>query len=135
MPCPQTPQRIAAAVLVRDGRVLICRRRPDQDFPLKWEFPGGKIESGEEAAPALRRELVEELGIEAAIGPEIARFTYRYPGRAEILLIFFRIDVFRGEVANRVFQDILWVPPQSLRSYDFLEADLVVLDKIQALLP
>jgi len=135
VPCPPSPQPIAAAVIVRDGRVLICRRRSDQDFPLKWEFPGGKAEPGEEAAAALRRELLEELDIEATIGPEIARFTYQYPGRPEILLVFYRVDVFRGEVANRVFADILWVPVQALSSYDFLQADLAVLEKIQGLLP
>jgi len=135
VPCLPSPQPIAAAVIVRDGRVLICRRRSDQDFPLKWEFPGGKAEPGEEAAAALRRELLEELDIEATIGPEIARFTYQYPGRPEILLVFYRVDVFRGEVANRVFADILWVPVQALSSYDFLQADLAVLEKIQGLLP
>ena len=121
---------IAAAVIVRNGQILICQRRANQDFPLKWEFPGGKIEPGEETTAALRRELAEELGIEAEIGPEIARLTYRYPGRAEILLIFFRVDAFRGAPENRVFQEIRWVPPQSLASYDFLEADLLVLDRI-----
>ncbi len=121
---------IAAAIVFRDGCVLICQRRADQDFPLKWEFPGGKIEPGEETTAALRRELAEELGIEAEIGPELERFTYRYPGRPEILLIFFEVTEFTGEVANRVFEEIRWVPPKMLGSYDFLEADVQVLEKI-----
>jgi mutator protein MutT len=121
---------IAAAVIVRDGKVLICQRRPNQDFPMKWEFPGGKIEPGEETTAALRRELAEELGIEAEIGPEIARFGYKYPS-ADVLLIFFRVEIFQGEPVNKVFEQIRWVPPRMLSVYDLLEADYLILDKIQ----
>ena len=128
----QNVTSIAAAVIVRDGHVLICQRKPHQDFPLQWEFPGGKIEPGEETTAALRRELAEELGIEAEIGPELARFAYRYPGRPEILLLFFTVNVFTGEVVNRVFEQIRWVPPKMLTAYDFLEADRHVLEKIVA---
>ena len=121
---------IAAAVIVRNGQILICQRKANQDFPLKWEFPGGKIEAGEETTAALRRELAEELGIEAEIGPEIARYGYRYAGGPQILLIFFKVDTFQGEPANRVFEQIRWVPPQMLRGYDLLEADFLILDRI-----
>ncbi len=109
---------------------MICQRRTDQDFPLKWEFPGGKVERGEETTAALRRELAEELGIEAEIGPEMARFAYRYPGRPEILLVFFAVRKFKGEVVNRVFQQIRWVRPKMLGAFDFLEADVHILEKI-----
>src|SRR5262245_47197740 len=81
---------IVAAVIVKDGRVLICQRKAEQEFPFKWEFPGGKVEKGEETTAALRRELKEELDIQAEIGPEIARFGYNYPKKPKIMLVFFK---------------------------------------------
>ena len=120
---------IVAAVIVRDGKVLLCQRRAEQEFPLKWEFPGGKIEPGEETTAALRRELTEELGIGAEIGPEIARFGYKYPTK-DVMLIFFKVDNYQGEPANKVFAQIRWIPFEMLGIYDLLEADYLILDKI-----
>jgi len=120
---------IVAAVIVRDGKVLLCQRRAEQEFPLKWEFPGGKIEPGEETTAALRRELAEELGIEAEIGPEIARFGYKYPTK-DVHLIFFKVDTYQGEPTNKVFAQIRWIPLKMLAIYDLLEADYLVLDRI-----
>src|SRR5574337_479283 len=66
-------KHVVAALIVKDGKLLVCQRTRHQTMPLKWEFPGGKIEEGEQPRDALRRELQEELGIEAVIGEEIAR--------------------------------------------------------------
>ena len=115
---------VVAAILERDGLLLACRRRADGAHPLKWEFPGGKVEPGERPADALRRELEEELGIMAQIGPEIKRYEYCYPGKQPILLIFFRVTEFTGEPRNRVFEQIQWDTPASLCDYDFLEGDV-----------
>ena len=71
---------VVAGVLERDGKILICRRRADQPHPLKWEFPGGKLEAGESPEAALIRELREELGIESEAGSEIMRYEFAYPG-------------------------------------------------------
>ena len=116
--------QVVAAVLQREGRILICRRRPDQPHPLKWEFPGGKVEDGESPDGALRRELEEELGICGATGSEIARYEYAYPGKRPILLIFFRVEEYQGEPRNLIFHEVRWEPPQTLREFDFLEGDL-----------
>jgi len=91
---------------------------------LKWEFPGGKVEPGEAPQDALRRELREELSIEAVLDGEITRYEYAYPGRAPILLIFFRVMEFTGEPRNLVFERIEWEPRQRLPQYDFLEGDV-----------
>ena len=72
---------VVAAVIERDGRILICQRRRGQAHELKWEFPGGKLEPGESPEVALRRELREELAIDAAPETEITRYEYAYPGR------------------------------------------------------
>ena len=116
--------QVVAAVIQRQGRILICRRRPDQSHPLKWEFPGGKVEPGETPGQALARELEEELGIAGATGKEIARYQYAYPGKRPILLIFYRVDEFSGEPANRIFHEVRWEPPETMAQFDFLEGDI-----------
>ena len=115
---------VVAALLERDGKILICRRRPADPHPLKWEFPGGKVEPGEAPAEALRRELEEELGVAARIGEEITRYEYCYPGKQPILLIFYKVCEFAGDPANRVFHEMAWDTPARLREYDFLEGDV-----------
>ncbi len=129
----ETMKSIAAAVILKDGKILICQRKAIREFPFKWEFPGGKIEEGEETTAALRRELKEELGIDAEIGPEIARFGYSYPKKPKILLIFFKVDRYEGEIVNQDFEQIRWVAPKQLGVYDLLEADFLILDKLQSL--
>jgi len=114
---------VVAAVIERNGQILICRRRPDQPHALKWEFPGGKVEAQESPETALARELREELGIEAAIGREAMRYEFAYPGKPPILLIFLLVADWRGEVQNRIFEEIVWESADSLGSYDFLEGD------------
>jgi len=114
---------VVAGVLERDRRILICRRRADQPHPLKWEFPGGKLEPGESPETALVRELREELGIESEASPEIMRYEFTYPGNQPILLIFVKVTAWRGDIENRIFDTILWERPEALTAYDFLEGD------------
>ena len=115
---------VTAAVIERDGRILICRRRADQQHPGKWEFPGGKLEPGEEPAACLRRELREELAIDASIGAEITRYRYQYPGRAEIQLIFYRVTEFEGEPDYSHFGEVCWAKRNELPRFDFLDGDV-----------
>lgn len=115
---------VVAAVIERNGRILICQRRRGQAHELKWEFPGGKLESGETPRNALRRELREELAIDAVPADEITRYEYAYPGRPAILLIFYRVTEFDGEPQNLVFEQMQWEPRERLATYDFLEGDV-----------
>jgi 8-oxo-dGTP diphosphatase len=115
---------VVAAVIERDGRILICQRRANQPHPLKWEFPGGRVEAAEEPAGALRRELQEELDIDAEIGVEIERYEFEYPARPPITLIFYRVSEYSGAARNCVFERIVWAPAQSLPAFDFLEGDI-----------
>ena len=101
-------------------------------MPLKWEFPGGKIEEGEQPRDALRRELEEELGIEAAIGDEVARIVHEYPGGGSVELRFFDVRSYKGELENRIFREIRWVKRSELNKLDFLEADLTLLRDLAA---
>lgn len=114
---------VVAAILRHEGRILICRRRADQAHPLKWEFPGGKLEPGESPEAALVRELREELGIESEVGREIMRYEFAYSGKHPILLIFLEVRSWQGEIENRIFETILWERPEALPTFDFLEGD------------
>ena len=123
---------VTAAIIERRGRVLICRRRFDQDHPGKWEFPGGKLKPGEHPAQTLRRELREELKIDADIGEEVTRYCYRYPGRRAILLVFFRVSGFTGEPDYAHFQQASWARPADLPRFDFLEGDVAFVRGVAA---
>jgi 8-oxo-dGTP diphosphatase len=116
-------KRVVAALIWRHGKLLICQRTRHQPMPLKWEFPGGKIEEGEQPRDALRRELDEELGIAAVIGNEVARIRHEYPNGNMVELRFYDVADYSGELENRIFRDIVWASPADLPAYDFLEAD------------
>lgn len=119
-------KRVVAALIVKDAKVLICQRTRHQTMPLKWEFPGGKIEEGEQPRDALRRELEEELGIDAQVGEEVARICHRYRTGNSVELRFYLVRRYQGEIENRIFRDVRWSAPSELPEYDFLEADLTL---------
>jgi 8-oxo-dGTP diphosphatase len=119
----RAPLLVSAAVIHRDGKILVGQRRHDGRHPLKWEFPGGKVEHGESPEDALRRELREELQIEATVGPELARYRHEYPNGSRVDLLFFRVDKFSGEPSPRAFEQICWASLESLPEMDFLEGD------------
>jgi len=114
---------VAAGLILRGDAVLICQRRPDQPMALKWEFPGGKIEPGESAEEALKRELNEELGIDAVIGSRVAHTRHTYRSGGAVDLQFFAVHSFQGELKNVIFHDMRWCPLKDLPGYDFLAAD------------
>jgi 8-oxo-dGTP diphosphatase len=114
---------VAAALIVRAGEVLIGQRRPDQPMASLWEFPGGKIEAGESAQQALARELSEELGISASIGPPVTRIRHNYRHGGAVDLQFFSVHQFTGEIQNQIYQQVKWVRLEDLPEYEFLAAD------------
>jgi len=117
-------KQVVAALIFKDGKVLVCQRTRHQTMPLKWEFPGGKIEEGEQPRDALRRELDEELGIEAIVGDEVARIRHQYKNGSSVELRFFVVREYKGELENKIFKDMQWADRTELPSFDFLEADL-----------
>jgi 8-oxo-dGTP diphosphatase len=114
---------VAAALIVRNGEVLIGQRRLDQPMASLWEFPGGKIEPGESPQQALARELAEELGIQAVIGPRVTRIRHHYRHGGAVDLRFFAVREFTGDIDNQIYQQVRWVRLQDLTTYDFLAAD------------
>ncbi len=129
-------RHVVAAIILRAAseteEVLICQRRPDQPMGLKWEFPGGKIEAGESPEQALARELHEELGITATIGKRVAQLRHRYRNGGTIDLQFFLVREFSNELDNRIFNDLRWIPLTALPGYDFLAADLDLIQDLAA---
>ena len=123
-------KRVVAAIIIQNGRILVCQRTRHQTMPLKWEFPGGKIEEGEQPIEAIHRELNEELGINAEIGEEVSRIVHEYPNGTRVELRFFLVQKYQGELQNIIFRDIQWVERNQLPSFDFLEADLELVKTI-----
>ena len=121
---------VAAGVLTACDRVLVCQRKAGDRFGLKWEFPGGKVEAGETPVACLRRELAEELGIDAEVGPEVHRTDYRYPNGVAVRLLFFKIVRYSGVPRNLEFERFAWARPDELSGFDFLEADREVVDRL-----
>ena len=125
-------KRVVAALILKDGKVLVCQRTRHQTMPLKWEFPGGKIEEGEQPRDALHRELDEELGIDARIGEEVARIQHEYKGGGAVELRFYVVHNYNGELENRIFRDVRWAKRSELPSCDFLEADRELVQDLAA---
>jgi 8-oxo-dGTP diphosphatase len=123
--------QVAAGVIARAGRILVCQRSATGSHALQWELPGGKLEPGESVEQCLRRELREELGIDAEIGPLLWKSVHHYPGRDPVALAFLAVLDYRGTVVNRVFADLRWVQPEELRELDFLEGDRELIAELQ----
>ncbi len=128
---PVLPIKVVAGLLLQAGRVLVCQRREDGLFPLKWEFPGGKVEQSEGDLAALQRELREELGIEVQSAKEILHYKYQYAAWNEVDLRFYRVQAYRGQVENRAFKSMVWLPPEKLDGLDFLDGDRLIVEQLQ----
>jgi 8-oxo-dGTP diphosphatase len=121
---------VVAAIIVKDSKVLICQRTESQTMPFKWEFPGGKVEEGEQLTEALARELDEELGIRATIGRKVAAVQHSYTPGHGVQLSFYLVTEFENELQNIIFNDIRWVEFAELTTYDFLAADIQLIQKL-----
>jgi 8-oxo-dGTP diphosphatase len=128
----ETKRTVVAGVIERQGKILICQRMPGGRHSLKWEFPGGKVEPGEDPTTALKRELREELAIDADIGRELARYETRYGDGPEFDLRFYDIAAFSGEPRNMEFAQIAWVEAARLPEYDFLEGDVAFVKELSS---
>ena len=121
-----------AALILRDNEILCCQRTEHQALPLKWEFPGGKIEAGETPSQALERELEEELGINAQVGREITQVLHTYQNGNSVNLHFYLVERYDKELQNRIFRDVRWVQRTELTALDFLDADKELVQQLAA---
>ena len=117
-------RQVVAAVIERaDRRLLIGQRRRADSSPLKWEFPGGKVEPTETLEQALVRELREELGATLVRSVLLGRADYQYPGGETLTITFFAAEIARSEIRPVPFEKVAWVLPKELAQYDFLPAN------------
>ena len=129
----QPPTIVTAAVVERDGRLLVTRRLEGTHLAGCWEFPGGKCEGGEAPEPCLERELREELGVESTVGPEIHRTLYTYGGKV-LDLRFFRCEI-AGEPRPLLGQEVRWVARAGLRDLRFPPADAELVEMLSSRRP
>lgn len=123
------PERTVAIGLIRRGDLfLACQRRPQGVHPLAWEFPGGKRQAGETARQALRRELREELDVDAVIGKGLHRIDDRSVSR--YTLLYYHVAAFSGVLRNRVFHDLRWSAAKDLPQLPFLSTALQLIERI-----
>jgi 8-oxo-dGTP diphosphatase len=125
--------RVVAAVVRRGDAILITRRPDRPGKPGQWEFPGGKVEAGESEEDALRRELAEELGCDAAVGPLLLRHAHSYP-ELEVDLAFYACALQAAAEPRPIgVAEIAWAATGTLSRYDFLEADKAILPELERL--
>jgi mutator protein MutT len=117
----RTPLVVLAAVIERDGRILVTRRLEGTHLSGLWEFPGGKCEAGESHETCLGRELLEELGVRADIGSELLTVEHAYPTRT--VRLHFRTCAIHGEPQALLGQEMRWVRRAELGALQFPEAD------------
>lgn len=120
---------VAALATDAEGRVLLTQRRADQDLPLLWEFPGGKIEPGEAPEAALERELREELGVGSTVGRIWDVLFHAYP-KYDVYMLVYRCSL-SGEARPVEVADVAWVPPARLGDYAVLPADAPLVKRLQ----
>ena len=120
-------ERCVVCAIIEDerGRIFLARRAPDQALPGYWEFPGGKTEPGEPLEAALRRELLEELGIHAEIGEEIGRSLIPDSGGVELVALSAVAP--EGQPRLTVHDHCLWVPSEKAHELDLAPADIPLL--------
>jgi 8-oxo-dGTP diphosphatase len=122
---------VTAAILVKNEKILIAKRRSTDKLGNKWEFPGGKIESGETPEKCLKREMMEEFEIEVSIGQYLGESIYRYE-HGSIRLLAYRAYWERGDISTNAHDDFKWVSLDQLEKYDFLPADLPFVEKLKS---
>ncbi|MBZ0156236.1 MAG: (deoxy)nucleoside triphosphate pyrophosphohydrolase [Alphaproteobacteria bacterium] len=126
--------RVACAIIESGGKVLSTQRSESMSLPLKWEFPGGKIDEGESPVECLKRELYEELGIDVVVGRALTPTTYQYPATHQypeftVTLYPFLCTLLSGEIILHEHKSLAWLPPEELHTLDWAEADWPVIEK------
>ena len=122
--------RVTAAILMKDERVLIARRRDDDSQGGKWEFPGGKIELSETPHQCLMREMKEEFGIDVSVGELFGKSTCHYESGMIQLLAYHAVWT-GGTFSMNAHADYRWVPLEQLQDFEFAQADINIVKKLQ----
>ncbi len=136
---PVAPQasvsiEVVVAILMRNEQVLLCQRKKGSRYELRWEFPGGKVEAGESYKDALERELREELSLELGEARLLMQKQSDYSDGGRFSVSFFRVDSWRGEYVNNVFESVQWVDIDKVHSFDILEGNRELVAQLPSML-
>lgn len=121
---------VTAAIIINDKKVLLTRRGPSETLAGYWEFPGGKVEDGESLADCLRRELQEELSVDAEVGEVMADSEYHYD-HGSFLLVGMYARLLSNDLKLTVHDKVEWVPVAELLSYELAPADIHLAKHLQ----
>jgi 8-oxo-dGTP diphosphatase len=121
---------VACGIIEKDGLVLAAQRNRSMHLPLKWEFPGGKIENGESPEECLVREVMEELAIEIRVVEALSPATHTYP-RFTVTLYPFVCSIISGEIVANEHAALAWMEPEKLHLLDWAEADWPIIAEYQ----
>jgi 8-oxo-dGTP diphosphatase len=126
-------QQVTAALMEKNGKILLALRKAGKHMGPKWELPGGKVDPGEDPRQALQRELKEELGIEAEIGRYLGSTRFR-GGGLHLQILLYRVSHIAGSFVLREHEAIRWVEPGEVEDYDLVDSDRKLLRKFRATL-
>lgn len=122
--------QVTAAIIKQENNYLICQRAEDDECPMLWEFPGGKLEKGETLEQCIIREMAEELDLAVEIQEVFAKTVYHF-NQKEIPFTFFSCIIIGGTMTLNVHHDAKWVTAETLKEYRFMPADIEIVKKIQ----
>ncbi|WP_057762104.1 (deoxy)nucleoside triphosphate pyrophosphohydrolase [Cytobacillus praedii] len=120
---------VVGAIIIDNNKILCAQRGQDKSLPLKWEFPGGKIEAGESAQEALKREISEEMNCQIEIGEQVDHTVYEYDFGI-VHLTTFSCKLIEGKPELTEHVAIKWLPPSELASLDWAPADIPAVEKL-----
>lgn len=123
-------QIVTAAVIVKDDKILIAKRKKGNHLESKWEFPGGKLEPNETPEQCLKRELLEEFNIETRIGEFFSSTIFEYK-HTKIELLAYKAVYISGDFKLNAHEELKWVSPSEFDTYDFAEADKPIVIKLK----
>ena len=124
-----TLKKVSAAVVIKNQKVLLTRRSPNDNLAGYWEFPGGKVESNETPQQCLKRELEEELGINSIPGDILCESVYEYD-HGEFKIIAILTDLANEDFDLKIHDKLEWVDIRELLNYELLQADIPIAEKI-----
>ena len=120
---------VAGVIGSSDGKILIAQRGPGMHFEGKWEFPGGKVENGEELVTALKREIMEELELDICVGEKIHSWAYKYDF-AVVNFTAYSAQVCGGKLKTTEHMAAKWIEIKELKDYDLVPADIELAGKL-----
>lgn len=125
------PILVTAAIIEDKGKFLITQRPKDTHNGLRWEFPGGKLDFGEDPRDCLEREILEELGIKIKAGEILEYSSHVYNREKHIVLLGFKCKFLSGKIQKLKINNFIWIKPEEISKYDITEADLPFIKKLK----